>query len=100
MNAVEAHRKELAARLATAESACKRARKAYAVAIDKGNAHGIEQARIRHVRAMDDVEVHREILHDECPWLNDPAWIAARDRAESEDRADMLAGRGAYAPNA
>lgn len=30
------------------------------------------------------------------PWLNDPAWRAARDRKESEDRADMLAGRGAY----
>lgn len=36
----------------------------------------------------------------ERPWLNDPDWIAARDRAESEDRADMLAGRNAYAPNA
>ena len=34
---------------------------------------------------------------DARPWLNDPAWVAARDQAEREDAADRVAGRGAWA---
>ena len=53
---------EITKRLESAVAANRRARKAYAVALTTGR--GIEAARIRHIRAMDLVDVYRETLNE------------------------------------
>ena len=58
------YKADVSARLARAKAENRAARKAYAAALDSGNAHRIQQAKIRHMRAMDSVECHAAMLVD------------------------------------